>query len=127
MQQVMTELERIRRRSRAMLIVQRASVVLAWAMGTVILLVLFDYALRLPREVRLVILAAGLGALGYGVWGYLRMALSFRPTLTQVALRVERAMPGLAGRLASSVEFASAGLDQSNVLAARSVRDAQAR
>src|SRR5262249_18993300 len=43
------------------------------------------------------------------------------------ALRVEQALPAVAGRLASSVEFAAAGLDQNNPLAARTVRDTQQR
>ena len=48
-------------------------------------------------------------------------------SLTQLALRVEQVFPAVAGRLASSVEFAAAGLDQSNPLAARTVRDTQTR
>ena len=66
-------------------------------------------------------------ALGWALWTYLRPAVNFRPTLTQLALRVENVLPSLAGRLASSVEFATAGVDQSNPLAERAVRETQRR
>jgi hypothetical protein len=127
MRDVIGELERLGRRSRALLILQRASVLLAWMLIVILAAIGIDFGLRLPAEVRLIMLALGAGALALRLWVDLRPALSFRPSLTQLALRVERLMPSLTGRLASSVEFASAGLDQGNALAARSVKDAQSR
>ena len=127
MQQVISELEGLRRRSWRMLVLQRAAVLISWTVGVMIGLILFDYALRLPSAARLVLLLAGLGGLAYGFWVYLRPSLAFQPSLTQIALRVERVLPSVAGRLASSVEFAAAGVDQSNDLAARSVRETQTR
>jgi len=127
MHEVISHLQRIKSRGRGMLILQRSSVMLAWTLGVLVAVILLDFALRLPDAFRLVLLLGGVAAIGYAVIFYLRAAISFSPSLTQMALRVEQAMPALAGRLASSVEFATGGLDQSNPLAARAVRDTQTR
>ena len=127
MRQVITELEQLRRRSRWILILQRGAVVLSWTVGITLLLVLVDWFLRLPGSFRLVLLLAGAGALGTAIWRYLVPAFGFAPDLTQIALRVERSLPALSGRLASSVEFAMSGADRRNPLAGRTVREAQAR
>jgi len=127
MQQVITELERVGRRSRFLLLAQRVSVVLAWAIAVLIGVILFDYALRLPAGFRLILLLMGLAGLGYALWTYVRPAVIFNPSLTELALRVERVLPALSGRLASSVEFAATGIDQGNQLAARAVRETQTR
>lgn len=127
MREVMSQLESLRWRSRGMLVLQRLAVLVAWTVGVAFALVLFDYALRLPGTFRLFTLITGFAALAYAFWRYFLSAVRFSPTLTQLALRVERSLPSVAGRLASSVEFATAGIDQQNVLAARSVRDAQGR
>jgi hypothetical protein len=127
MRDVLNELERLTRQARTMLVVQRGAVVLAWVLGVALVLVLLDFFVRLPSGFRLVLLVGGLLALAMAVARYLGAAIGFRPTLTQVALRVERSLPALSGRLASSVEFAMAGTDEGNPLAARSVREAQRR
>jgi len=127
MREVIAQLERLQWRIRAMLCVQRVAVTGAWVITTVLALIAFDFALRLPAAFRLVLLLAGLGGLAYALWSYLLPALAFTPSVTQIALRIERALPSLSGRLASSVEFAVAGIDRTNPLAARSLRDAEAR
>jgi hypothetical protein len=127
MRQVIAELEKVRRRSRAMLVVQRLAVLVAWVAGLILGLVALDYLLRLPDTARLVLLVAGAGGLVYGVWTYLLPAVQFRPGLTQLALRAEGAFPAVKGRLASSVEFAVEGIDKQNPLAARSVRETESR
>jgi len=127
MHEVISQLQRIKARSRGLLILQRVSVMLAWIIGVLLAVILLDFALRLPDTLRLILLLAGVGAILYYAFSYLSLALSFSPSLTQLALRVEQAMPALSGRLASSVEFAAGGVDQSNPLAARAVRDTQTR
>ncbi|HRQ75838.1 MAG TPA: hypothetical protein PK098_07965 [Phycisphaerales bacterium] len=127
MNHVIDQLEQIRRRSRAMLVLQRASVVLAWAIGIMLALIALDYLLRLPSAFRLVTLILGSAALLYTFHTRVWSAARFRPSLTQLALRVERVFPAVAGRLASSVEFAAAGVDQTNALAAHSVRETESR
>lgn len=127
MQQVISELQRLQSRSRFLLLLQRLSVTLAWVLGVIMALVLFDYALRLPGTLRMLLLLGGLGALGWAAWNYLRPAAVFQPSLTQLALRVEQVLPAVSGRLASSVEFAAAGIDQNNPLADRAVRETARR
>ncbi|HWB19839.1 MAG TPA: hypothetical protein VG711_06035, partial [Phycisphaerales bacterium] len=127
MQQILEELQTIRRKSRWMLVTQRLSLILAGLLLAVVLAVFFDFAIRLPATFRFVLLLTGLIALAVITWKYFLAALDFFPSLTQVALRAEQVLPSVAGRLASGVEFASAGLAESNALAARSVRDLQDR
>ncbi|MCZ6612004.1 MAG: hypothetical protein O6941_05165, partial [Planctomycetota bacterium] len=127
MRQIIAELQRIRRRSRAMLLAQRLAVMTAYALGLVLALTGLDFLLRLPGTVRLVLLLAGGAAVAYAIWTYLRPALRFRPGLTELALRAEAKFPEVAGRLASSVEFAASGVDETNSLAARSVLETRNR
>jgi hypothetical protein len=127
MQRIIEQLQKIRQRSRIMLLAQGLSRGVTWALVIGLVLIMADFLLRLPSAMRLVLLIAGLAVLSWWVWTALRNALGFAPSLTELALRVERRIPSVAGRLASSVEFAIAGLDRENPLAARSVRDAESR
>lgn len=127
MRQVILELTRLRRRAHLMLLAQRLSVLVAGIGGITLALVGLDYLLRLPGTARLLLLGSGLAALGYAFLVYLRPAFRFRPGLTEFALRAEEIFPAMAGHLASSVEFAESGLDRTNPLAARSVRETLSR
>jgi len=127
MQRIINELHRIRQRSRLMLLTLGLSQAIAWTIGLAVLLILADYLVRFPSSMRFVFLAIGVGVLAWWLWTTLRTSFGFAPSLTELALRVERRIPGVAGRLASSVEFAMANLDQTNPLAERSVRDATTR
>lgn len=110
-----------------MLIAQRLASVAGWVIAAVAAAIIADYLLRFPSALRLTLLVGGVAALGYSLVAYLWPAIRFQPSLTQLALRVERVLPAVAGRLASSVEFAAAGVDQANPLAARSIRETQTR
>ncbi len=127
MREVIAQLESLRRRGWLMLVAQRCALLLSAVIGAAIVLVLLDYAMRLPGGVRAVFLVGFGTACAFGVWRFVLPAIRFKPSVTQLALRLERFMPALAGRLASSIEFAAAGIDQSNALAARSVRETQSR
>ncbi|MHC5022573.1 MAG: hypothetical protein ACYTGG_01500, partial [Planctomycetota bacterium] len=127
MREIITQLEHVRKRSRTLLVVQRLGVLVAWILGVTLAVVLADFLLRFPAYFRLVVLVIALGGLTWMLATYLRPAVRFRPSLIELALRAERSLPALSGRLASSVEFASGGIDDSNAMAARSVRDTQAR
>ncbi|MCH6550628.1 MAG: hypothetical protein IH804_01275, partial [Planctomycetes bacterium] len=127
MRQVIFELKRLQRRAHFMLMAQRLSVLLAGIGGMTLVLVGLDYLLRLPGTARLLLLGSALAALGYAFSVYLRPAFRFRPGLTELALRAEEIFPAMAGHLASSVEFAESGLDRTNPLAARSVRETLSR
>ncbi|MHC5001734.1 MAG: coiled-coil domain-containing protein [Planctomycetota bacterium] len=127
MQEIIGQLERLRRRSRIALVIQRTAVLAACVIGGLLAIILLDFVLRLPAAFRAVLALAGLGALGYLLWTYIGGAVAFRPSLIQLALRAESVLPSVAGRLASSLEFAASGTDETNELAARSVRDTQTR
>ncbi|MCZ6851136.1 MAG: hypothetical protein O7F17_05795, partial [Planctomycetota bacterium] len=87
MRQIIAELQRIRRRSRAMLLAQRLAAMTAYALGLVLALTGLDFLLRLPGTVRLVLLLAAGAAMAYAIWTYLRPAFRFRPGLAELALR----------------------------------------
>lgn len=127
MQEVIGQINRLRQRTLTALVAQRGAVIASFVLGALIVLIGLDYLLRLPSLLRLALEAGGAAALIVAVARYLAPAISFRPSLTQVALRVEETLPALRGRLASSIEFAAAGVDRTNPLAARSVHDTVTR
>lgn len=127
MRTIIAQLDRMRRTGRVMLITQRTAVLATWILGGALALVAFDYVLRLPSLFRATLLVGALATFAWACTRYLLPAMRFNPTITQLALRIERLMPALGQRLASSVEFASSGVDQANPLAARSVREVEGR
>lgn len=111
--------DRVARRAHTALLTEAWCLALAAVCGAVILLVVLDFAFRLPRGVRVLHLAA----LGYGVYVLARRvvlpAVRFRPTASEVALRIERADEAARARdrLASGLELARpSGTDASNGL-----------
>jgi len=127
MREILQQLQRVQRTSRWLLILQRIALVAAMAIGIVVVVALADFALRLPQGLRVALWVAGLGVLGWIGATYIRRAITFQPDLTVLALRAEKLMPRVAGRLASSIEFTMAHVDESNPLASRSVRDTETR
>ena len=105
MQDVLQRLQTLRRTARSLLAVERAAGVTAITLGAMLAWGAMDALVRFPTSLRLLALALGLSALGILCWRWLVSAWRFRPPLTEVALRVERLRPELAGRLATSVEF----------------------
>ncbi|MEM9082207.1 MAG: hypothetical protein AAGB34_01330, partial [Planctomycetota bacterium] len=78
--------------------------------GTVVWLIgsgLLDYAFRLPRAFRGVLFLVALAVFGWYVWRRLIPAIRFAPSLTELALRLERDRPGLATLLASAIDFSA--------------------
>lgn len=100
----------LRRRAK-LLLVGRS---IAWVVGCVIAAVLvggiLDYFLRAPAWLRTIGLLGAWGTLAAAVARLVLPALSFAPSLTEVALRVERASAGnsagLTNTLASAVDLA---------------------
>ncbi|MEX0885278.1 MAG: hypothetical protein WD009_02460, partial [Phycisphaeraceae bacterium] len=105
MEKVTRELARIRRQGWSLLVAQRVAQVLAAAAVLVVALGMLDYLLRLPGWMRLIVGVAAVA--GLVAWAGPRLARAYRfwPELGELALRAERVMPDLAGRLASAVEF----------------------
>ena len=131
MQDLARQLEAVRRRSRGLLVLRRVALGVAWLVAVFVVLGVVDYVLRLPGWLRLVV---GLGVVAFGGWWWvsgLVRAAAFRPTLDELALRVERLYPGLAGLLGSALAF---GMEPGRyaqpagtaVLAQRSIARAQA-
>lgn len=106
MQHLAHQLEQVRQRARWLLIAQRLAQAGAAVLVVLLTLGLLDFGLRLPGWLRGIIggalLIAGL------VWltRRLRAAWRFGPSLSALALRVERLYPKLAGLLGSALEFA---------------------
>jgi hypothetical protein len=100
----------LRTRARLLLVAAAIALVLAVAIAAVLSAGVLDYLLRTPMWMRLGLLFAGLAALVLGVYRYIAPAIRFNPTLTEVALRVERSKQGrdagLQGVLASGLELA---------------------
>jgi len=101
----------LRSRARALLVAERVGGALAALAAGVVAAGLADYAVRFPPPLRWIF---WLGLLVAAVWALRRRvipAIRFAPALTEVALRVERALgadePGLSGYLAAGVDFAS--------------------
>ena len=126
-------LEGLRRGARALLV---ARAVLLWVSVAIAGLVVggtLDFFLRAPMGVRVVGL---MGAVGVGAWAVVRFvwpALRFSPSLSEMALRVERQPSGrggeMRGLLASAVELAEApaGDAVSASMRDRVIAEAQAR
>ncbi len=80
-----------------------------------------DYFLRLPGALRLAIGVAAVGAFLFLAGRGLVRLLRTRPSLTSLALRLERLQPDLADRLASAVDFTTTPPDRGRPLADRMV------
>lgn len=102
---VVASLRALRSRARATLITQRVMLVLVLLALGGASLILLDYLLRFPSWIRSFHLVVGIGATFFLLFRLAYPALRFRPSLTSLALRLERENPRLRGLLASAVEF----------------------
>ncbi len=106
----------IRRRAKVMLVAQRVGLVAAWVVGLCVLAACVDYLLRTPSWLRGSVLFTGAFSLIWALWRVVAPALRFSPSLTEIALRIERSQSGrsagLEGVLASGLELARAGTEQ---------------
>lgn len=102
---VVASLRALRSRARATLISQRVMLVLVLLALGGASLILLDYLLRFPSWIRWFHLVVGIGATFFLLFRLAYPALRFRPSLTSLALRLERENPRLRGLLASAVEF----------------------
>lgn len=127
LQEAIRDLERLGRRARLLILSRRVIGLLAAAIGCAAIAVTLDWIFRFPAPFRAIVLLLGAVVFTIASYRLIGPALRFRPTPTQLALRIERSSPGLRGRLASGIEFALAGADRDSALAARSVADLAAR
>lgn len=121
------EILAISRRMRFLLVLGAWSTFLAVFLLLVAASAGLDAAIRFPWILRLALLSLILLAL----WTQFRRrvvpALRVAATPVEVAVRIERMRPELAGRLVPAVEFDLSGAARSSVLAERAVRDADER
>ncbi len=125
--ELITRLRRVRGVLRRTVVEAGVSSVVATVVPVVMIAALVDFALRLPSAVRAVMLLAGLAWLAVALRRRVWSAVRFRPTLVDVALRIEAATPPLAGRLASGIDFVESGVADRSPLAARAVREVATR
>jgi hypothetical protein len=103
----------------------------AAAVASLVILVLVGFAIiasldaliRFPSLLRALMLFALLTLVAIDVRKFLIPALRFRPRPIEIAQRVEKQRPELAGHLASAVDFELSGLSKTNQLAAYAVRN----
>ncbi|MBX3365659.1 MAG: hypothetical protein KF866_12960 [Phycisphaeraceae bacterium] len=98
----------LRARIRRLLVAEALMRMAAWAVGAVLVLVVLDFLLRFPRELRFVIWGAGLAGLVICVRAWVLPAWRFCPSLTDLALRIGR---GGASPDAQTGEIVASGLD----------------
>lgn len=102
-------LSRLRAAARTAMVLHRLFTLAAAVVLIGLVLGLTDYLLRLPTWIRVLHWIAGIVALGWMVWWYVRPAWRFVPSLADIALRLERLNPEARGLLASAVDFAQRG------------------
>ncbi|MEZ6318658.1 MAG: hypothetical protein R3B49_07895 [Phycisphaerales bacterium] len=107
-ERVLGALRAVRRTARALLVSRALLLVVAVALGAVILGGLVDYALRLPAPARLIALALALAGLVALVVRWVIPAARFRPSLTTIALHAQSLDDQPARRLAAGVDLVEA-------------------
>ncbi|WP_432798491.1 hypothetical protein [Poriferisphaera sp. WC338] len=105
MKHVIEQLKFVRQTGKWLLLTQRLMQWSMWFMLLGLILCVLDYTLNLPGGVRLFLGLIVLSLLG--LWGYASIwpAICFRPSLEEIALRVERKYPEIQGKLGSAVAF----------------------
>jgi len=130
---VVEAIEAARAKAKALLVVGETSRIGAIGLGAIAAAATLDFALRLPIWLRVALWIAGVTLLIWAILRFVAPALRFKPSLTEVALRLERTAPGrkagLEGNLASAIELerGSHELPIEAALSAEAVRDAVER
>ncbi len=114
-------------RARALRIAGALSTLAVLCVGSVMAGAAVDAAVRFPAVLRGAMLVTLLVMAVLEVRRFVVPALRFRPQPVDLALRIERMRPELAGKLASAVEFELVGTSRGSVLAARAIHDAETR
>lgn len=102
-------LARVRSAARRLLTVQALAWLLAVVAGGAFAIGALDYALRTPAAFRIALWILGVGGAGWLVGRWVLPAWRFNPSLTELALRIERtpeaARAGLRGTLATALDL----------------------
>ena len=124
---LLNRIRRIRSSLRRSVVEARLSTVIAVMIPILFAAAMLDFLFRLPSPVRWTMLLAGLIWLGVEIHRRVWPAIRFRPSLIDVALRIESMTPSVAGRLASAIDFAHLNRSERGPLADRSLSDLQKR
>jgi len=106
MDRAIQQLRRLRRTARALLLMQRGMHWLAVLLGVGLVCALGDYLLRLPGWLRGLIDLIVVGTACFWCWRWYGEVRRFTPSLSTLALRVERVFPAARGHFASAIDFA---------------------
>jgi hypothetical protein len=100
------QLQELQRRVRRMLVAYGACCTLGLVVIVTLACGLLDFTLRLQDHgVRAIVSAIWVACLGWSTWRFLGRGLTSRLGDVDLALKVEKALPALRDRLASSLEF----------------------
>ena len=124
---LLNRIRRIRSLMRRSVVEARLSTVVAAMLPILFGMAMFDFLFRLPAPVRWLMLLAGIIWLGFEIHRRVWPAVRFRPSLIDVALRIESMTPSVVGRLASAIDFAHLKPSERGPLANRSLTDLQRR
>ena len=102
---VTASLRRLRAAARRLLLIRTLALTIAALALLFTAAGMLDFLLRFPAWMRTVHLIVGALLLALITWRYIRPAWKFHPSLTAIALRLERINPELHDLLASGVEF----------------------
>jgi len=102
---VTASLRRLRAAARRLLLTRTIAIAIAALLLLFTAVGMLDFLLRFPAWMRTAHLVLGAALLVFIVWRYIRPAWVFRPSLTSIAMRIERLNPELRDLLASGVEF----------------------
>lgn len=127
------QLRRVRSRAVGLLVLTGGATLLTGLVAVALAAGMLDFLLRTPAWLRLILWVAGIGALVVAGRRLLLPAWRFRPSLTEVALRLEKSdegkKAGLAGVLASGLELSQSqgGTSTTQWMSGRVVHEAAQR
>lgn len=119
--------ERLAVRARALRIAAACGALVILVVAAVSGTAAIDAVVRFPAPIRAAILVAIVVLVAIDVRKFLLPALRFRPRPIEIAQRIERQRPELAGHLAAAVDFELTGVARTNELAAYAVRNLEDR
>lgn len=120
---LINSLDGIRRKVKTLSVLYGVGLTLASLVGVLLAVVLLDYLLNLHAAPRVVLMLAGIAALGYGIFQWIIRPLIARMTLNDVAGRLETAFPQFDDRLRSTVDFLGKTIPGSDAMKDRVVTE----
>ncbi len=114
--QLLDALSSIRSRVKSLAVVTGLGLIVAAAMGMLLVAGVADYLLNLPGPARLLLIVAALGTLGYLIYRFVIRPATAKLTAGDIAGRVEITFPQFDDRLRSTVNFLTTEIPGSDVM-----------